>query len=194
MILLRPLGVERQTELLLPVELVARSRQCVVAIAGTLPPACHIGCMRGDLVRDYTFTNVVCIRKSEMLLGRHVAQHVRPEPADHCCTDGARDVIVARRDVGHERPQRVEGRFVADPLRSLHVHLDLVHRDVSGPFDHHLDVALPCAFGELAHRIELGELRAIAGVCKAPRTQRVANRDRHIVLAQNLENFIEMLI
>ena len=48
-------------------------------------------------------------------------------PADHRRADAAGDVVVAGRDVGGERAERVERRFVA-PFELLgHVFLDEMH-------------------------------------------------------------------
>ena len=99
-----------------------------------------------------------------MLLGSDVAEHRRPEPADHGCADGAGNVVVAGGDVGDQRPERVEGRFVADLDLALDVLSDQMHRDVPGPLDHHLAVVRPGALGQLAQRFQLGELGLVVGV------------------------------
>jgi len=52
-------------------------------------------------------------RAAEMLLRRDVAEQRAAVPADHGGADGGRDVVVARRNVGGERPERVERRFAA---------------------------------------------------------------------------------
>ena len=75
----------------------------------------EVGRVRGDLVRDHAVLDVVLVRQAEMLFGRHVAEHRRAVPADHRRADGAGDVVVSGRDVGHERPERVERRLVAEP-------------------------------------------------------------------------------
>ena len=81
-----------------------------------------------------------------MLLRRDVAEHRRAVPAGQGRADAAGDVVVAGGDVGHERAEHVERRLVADFDLLLDVHLDLVHRDVAGAFDHHLRAAcLPAA-------------------------------------------------
>jgi hypothetical protein len=87
--------------------------------------------------------DVVAVGQAEMLLGRDVAEHRGAEPADHRRADAAGDVVVARRDVGDERPERVERRLAAGFELLVHVGLDLVHRHVAGALDHHL--ARPCA-------------------------------------------------
>jgi hypothetical protein len=57
--------------------------------------------------------DVVAVGQAEMLLRRHVAEHRRAEPADHGGADRARDVVVAGRDVGGQRAERVERRLAA---------------------------------------------------------------------------------
>ena len=74
------------------------------------------------------------------------------------------DVVVARRDVGGERAERVERRLAAFLQLLVHVDLDLVHRHMAGAFDHHLAAFLPGDLREFAQRLQLGELRAVVGV------------------------------
>src|SRR5437867_11070969 len=58
----------------------------------------------------------------------------RLAPTDHRRADAAADVVVAGRDVGGERPERVERRFAA-PLELFgHVFLDHVHGHVARSF------------------------------------------------------------
>ncbi len=65
---------------------------------------------------------------------------------------------------------------------------------MSRAFDHHLYVPRPGSPRELSQRIELGELGTIAGVGNAAGPQAVAERDRHVVLAQDVENVVEPLV
>ena len=125
--------------------------------------------------------HVVAIGQAQMLLRRDVAEHRAAEPADHRRADAGRDVVVARRDVRRQRPQRVEWRLVALGQLLFHVDLDLVDRHVAGPLDHHLAALLPGDLGELAQRLQLGELRAIVGVGDRARAQAVTQRERDVV-------------
>ena len=120
--------------------------------------------MGGDLVGNHALAHLLGVGQPEVFFPGHVAQHVRPVPPDHRRADRRRDVIVARGDVGHERPERVERRLVADRLLLADVLLDQVHRDMAGALDHHLDVLCPRARGELPQRLELGELGAVVRV------------------------------
>ena len=115
--------------------------------------------------------------KPEVLFGRDVAEHGGAVPADHGGADGGGDVVVAGSDVGDERPERVERRLVAELLFLLHLLFDLVHRNVAGAFDHHLNVVFPGLLGQLAESLQLGELGFVAGVGDAAGTQSVAQRE-----------------
>src|SRR5689334_12754548 len=103
-------------------------------------------------------------------------------------------MIVTRRNVRYERSKCVERRLITDFLHPFHVHLDLMHRDMSGSFDHHLNVPRPRPSGELTQSIELGELRAITGVGDAAGTQTVAERDSNVVIAEDVEHVVESLV
>ena len=81
-----------------------------------------------------------------MLGRRDVAQEVgAARGRGHSSADGGRDMIVARRDVGDERPQHVEGRVVAQALLQLHVGGDLVERHVARALHYHLHARIPRA-------------------------------------------------
>ena len=78
------------------------------------------------------------------------------------------DVVVAGRDIGRQRAQRVERRLVAELELPVHVLFDQVHRHVAGTFDHGLHVVLPRDLRQLAERLELAELRRVVGVGGQP--------------------------
>ncbi len=150
--------------------------------------------MRRDLVGDDAGLDVVAVGQAQMLLGCDIAEHRGAEPADHGGADRAGDVVVARRDVGRQRPQRIERRLVAVLELQVHVLLDLVHGHVAGALDHHLDVVLPGDLGELAQRPELGKLRLVVGVRDRARAQAVAERERHVVFAHEVADLVEALV
>jgi hypothetical protein len=118
----------------------------------------------GDLVGDDALLHVFLVGQAEVLLRRDVAEHRSAVPADHGRADRAGDVVVAGREVGHQRAQRVERRLVAELLLLLHLELDLVHRDVARAFDHHLHVVIPGDARQFAQRFQFGELGLVAGV------------------------------
>ncbi|SPV09075.1 Uncharacterised protein [Burkholderia cenocepacia] len=150
--------------------------------------------MRGELVRDDAFLHVVLVRQAEVLLRRHVAQHRGAEPADHRGADAGRDVVVTRRDVGGERPERVERRFLAPVELEIHVLLDQLHRHMAGAFDHHLHVVLPRDLREFAERLQFAELRFVVRVVDRAGTQAVAEREAHVVRLHDLADLFEVFV
>jgi len=109
-----------------------------------------------------------------MFLRRHVAQHGAAEPADHGRTNARGDVIVARGDVGGQRPQRIERRLAAFLELLVHVDLDLVQGHMARPFDHHLAAFFPRDLCQFAERLQFGELRAVVGVGNRAGTQAIS--------------------
>ena len=95
-------------------------------------------------------------------------------------------------DVGHDRTKHVERRLVAPLLFEPHVPLDLVHRHVARPFDHHLAVALSRTAAQFAHHLQLGELGFVAGVGDRSRPQPVPQTPRHVVLAHDVAQVVEV--
>src|SRR5258708_12766757 len=114
--------------------------------------------VRRNSVRDHADLHVVAVRQTEMLFGCDVAQHGRTIPADLCRTDGARDVVVARRDVRREWPERVEWRLLTPLELLVHVLLDQMHRDVARSLVHGLNLQLPPNPLDLPLRSQLSTL------------------------------------
>ena len=129
-----------------------------------------------------------------MLGRRHIAQEGRPAHRGNRPADSRRDVIVSRRNVRDERSQHVERRTLADRLLKLHIRRDLVHRDMARSLDHNLNVPVPRPLHELAEPEKLSDLTGVRRVRKAPRTARVAETDRHVIFAADIENLIEILV
>src|SRR5437899_3118915 len=73
----------------------------------------EVGGVSGDLVGDDAFAHIVLVRQTEVFLRRDITKHGGAEPADHRRADGGGDVVVAGRDIGRERAERVERRLVA---------------------------------------------------------------------------------
>ena len=63
-----------------------------------------------------------------------------------------------------------------------------------GPFDHHLHVVLPGLLGQLAQRLQLRELRLVAGIGHAAGPQPVAQREADVVLLEDLADVVEALV
>src|SRR5699024_10120526 len=87
-----------------------------------------------------------------------------------------------------------ERRPVALLYLTVHVFAYLVHRYVPRPLDESLHVLRPRPLHQLAHSIELGELRPVVGVADGSRTQPVAERERHVVLRANVADIVEVLV
>ncbi len=100
-------------------------------------------------------------------------------------------MVVARRDVGDERAEDVERGLVALDGLLLHVHGDLVHRDVPGAFDHHLAAAFAAPSGELAQGLQLGELGGVGGVGDRAGPEAIAQAPGHVVLAHDVAKVVE---
>ena len=145
-----------------------------------------------NLVGDNTLLDVLGVGQPQVLLRSHVAQERRPVVGGSRGPDGRGDVVVAGGDVGHQRPEHVKGRLLADLLLNLDVVLDLVERDVARPLHHDLHVGVPAALDELPQDPKLGELGCVGRVSQAARPKRVAKRDGHVVGLENLQNLVEV--
>ena len=134
------------------------------------PPAgrAHVGGVGGDLVRDHALPHIFGVGQAQVLLGCDIASMSAPSIRSWRPQWRSRNVVVARRDVDDEGAERIERRIVADLLHPANIHLDLLHRDVSGPFNHDLDVARPGSPRQLAQCVELGELGASLASCRHP--------------------------
>ncbi len=104
----------------------------------------------------------------------------------------ARDVVVAGRDIGDERSERIERRLAAFLELLIHVDLDLVHRHMAGALDHHLDIVLPGDLGQFAQGFEFGELGAVVGVGVGARAQPVTQRVADVIGPHDLVDLAEM--
>src|SRR5438552_12904580 len=102
------------------------------------------------------------------------------------------DVVVARGDVGRERPEGVEGRLVADLELALHVLLDEMHGDVARALDHDLRVRVPGDRRQLAERFELGKLGLVVRVGGRTGTKTVAQREGDVVGGHDLADLAEV--
>mmetsp|Transcript_62125 Transcript_62125/g.171845 ORF Transcript_62125/g.171845 Transcript_62125/m.171845 type:complete len:551 (-) Transcript_62125:4169-5821(-) len=129
-----------------------------------------------------------------MLLGRDVAEHGRAHPADHGRADGRGDVVVARRDVDGEGPQRVERRLVAGLELLVHIGLNHVQGHMAGAFDHGLHIVLPCDLCQLAQGAQLGELGLVVGIGQAAGAQAVTQREGDVVGLHDLADLFEVRV
>ena len=85
-------------------------------------------------------------------------------------------------------------RFAAFLELLLHVDLDLVHRHMTGAFDHHLAAFVPGDLRQFAQRLKLGELGTVIGVGDRTRPQAIAEREGDIIGAHDVANLVEPLV
>ncbi len=151
--------------------------------------------MGGDLVSYTTLLDILDRGQAEMFSWGHVTEERGAMVRCRCGgPDCARDVVVARENVGDERPEHVERSAVAELDLLLDVHLDLVERDVPGALDHGLDPHVPGPVDQLAQRLQLSELGLVGGVGQAPGSEPVAQRMRHVVLLHDRADLVEQLV
>src|SRR5579872_2328473 len=115
-------------------------------------------------------------------------------PADHRRPDGGCDVVVAWREIGHERAQSIEMRLVAHFFLFFDLHLYLIQWDMAWPLDHYLNVIFPSSLGQLAKRLQFGELGRVTGIGKRSRTQPVTQGETHVVLLEDFADVFEIFV
>src|SRR5262245_54917782 len=146
----------------------------------------QISRVSGDLISDHAIPHVLFVGKTKMFFRRNVAEHRSAKPSDHRRADRRSNVIVSRRYVGDQRPQRIERSFVTDCQLALDVLFYQVKWNVPRSFDHHLAIHVPRDAGQLAESLELGKLRFVVRVCDRSRPQAVAETERHVISAHDL--------
>jgi hypothetical protein len=72
--------------------------------------------------------------------------------------------------------------------------LNLVHRDVSRPFDHDLHVVTPGDPGQFSQGFKFCKLGRVTGIGNRPRTEPVAERESNIIFLEDPANTLEVLI
>ena len=108
--------------------------------------------------------------------------------------NAAGDVVIAGRNVGGQRTEGVERRFVAGIEFPVHVVLHALQRHVAGAFDHHLHIVLPRNLRQLAEGFELAELGLVVGIGDRAGAHAITQGKRHIVLLANFADFLEAFV
>ena len=103
-------------------------------------------------------------------------------------------MVVTGGNVGDQRTEHIEGCLVALLHLLFDVELDLVQRHVTRTFDHHLNVMLPGATGQLAQSLQLSQLSCVRGVVLTTRTQRIAQGEGAVVALEDLADVVEARI
>ena len=135
--------IERKIELVFPPEFEAGFRKRIVQRPAAGVALCDIGGVSGDLVCDHSIFDILFVGQPQVLLRSNVAKHRGPEPADQRGSDSAGDVVISRRRIGDERPQRIKGRLMTHGKLPVHVLFDLVHRDMPRSLNHDLAIMRP---------------------------------------------------
>ena len=127
-----------------------------------------------------------------MLLGRDIAEHRCASPTDESGTNGTGDMVVARRDVGHQWTEGIERSMVALLLFTLHVFPNLLKRYMSRPLDKYLHILVPCPLHQFTHSVEFRKLRPVIGIVDGARPQTIAEGDGDIVPSADVADVVEM--
>ena len=176
----------------LPVQLPSRIRHPVVLVHGapySLGDICRMG---RNLRRHDALLHILQIRQCQMLRRRHIAKEGCTVCRGNGTADGCGNMVIARRNVRHQRSESIEGRTLADGLLNLHIGRNLVHGHMSRSLNHHLHIPCPGALGQLSQGHQLLDLADVRGIRKAARPAGISQRDGHIVFPADLQNFIEM--
>ena len=103
-------------------------------------------------------------------------------------------MIVAGRDIGDKRTERIEGRLVTHLTLFNYLHLDLIQRDMTRAFDHDLDVGFPSLLRQLTQRLEFGELSGVAGIGDAAGPETVTEGVADVILLEDLRDRVKVLV
>src|SRR5579885_3301157 len=153
----------------------------------------HISGVSGNLVGQYTLFDVFGVRQSEMLLWRDITQHRGAVPTDHGRADRAGDVVITRSNVDYERPERIERRFVTYFHLFFDLEFNLVHGNVAGAFNHHLNIMFPGLLRQIAQHLQFSKLSGVAGVADRAGPQAVAQRKADIMFLENFADIVKAL-
>ena len=143
-------GIQPQSKLVSPPKLETRFRKCVVANLSGWVTFRQVSRMCSDLVRDDAFSNIVSIGKPQMLFWGHITKHRTTVPADLCRPNPRSEMVISGSNIGRQRTQRVKRSLVTPLDLFLHILLNQVHRNVTGPFVHHLAAFSPSPLGQFA--------------------------------------------
>ena len=167
--------VKAQFKVLLPVQCRAGLGQFIVAVARARNAKRYVRCMSRDFVSNTPLFDVIFLRKPQVFLRRHIAQHACSVIASGGGANATRNVVVAREDVRHERPKNIERRAVAQRALQFHVEFNLIEGHVPRTFNHHLHAHAPGALSQLADRFQLRQLCAVCGISQSAWSKAITN-------------------
>ncbi len=141
---------------------------------------------------DHADLHIGAVGQAQMLFRRDIAQHRGAKPTDHRRPDGAGDMVIAGGDIGGQRPERIERRFAAGGQLLIHIGLDLVHRHMARPVDHHLIILGPSDLGQLTQRLQFGKLRGVVGIRDRTGAQAIAQTEADVIRPHDVADFVKM--
>ena len=153
-----------------------------------------VGCMGGYLVCHHTLAHIVLVGQCKVLLGSDIAEHCRAIPSYHRSTDGTRDMVVGRGDVGDKRTECIEWCTVALLYLSVHICTYLLHGHMARSLDKCLHVLFPCPLNEFAHRVEFGKLCRVVGVVGRTGAQTVAKGYGNVIFCADVADVVKVLV
>ena len=150
--------------------------------------------MSSDTRSDNALAHIVDVRQAQMLCRRYVAEEVCAAHCGQRAADSARDMVIARSNVGYERSEHIERCAMAEAFLQLHVRSNLVIGNMTRSFHHNLYALIPRTLRELAQVQQLLNLRTVSCVSDAARTQTVAQADGYVIFSADVENFVIILV
>ena len=171
-----------------------RSAHFIIPISRVGNSLSDISGMSGNLCRDYSLFHIVDIRQAKMLRRSDVTKESRSVLRGDCAANCRCYMIISGSYIRDNRTENIERRAVTKGFLNFHISRDLVHRHMSRPLNHDLDIFCPCALCKLTERYKLLYLSRVGSVRDTSRTAGVTQAQGHIVLTANLKNIVEMLV
>ena len=121
-----------------------------------------------------------------MLLRCDITQHACAVISRGCCTDATRNVVVSRKNISDKRTKHIKRCAVTKSALQFHVVFNLIERNMTWSFDHHLNTFSPSSFSQFANRFQLCQLCAVGCIGQTTGTQTIANRKCHVVFTHHI--------
>ena len=83
-------------------------------------------------------------------------------------------MVVAGSDIGHQRPEHIEGGAVAEAFLQFDVGFDLIQRHVAGAFNHHLNTGILGTLGQFTENNQFLNLGTVGRIGQATGTETVS--------------------
>src|SRR5690554_495166 len=184
--------IQAQMKLIEPTELIAGLAHGVIAQNGAGVPLGYIRRMGRQFKSNHPGLYILPVGQAQMFLWGYITKHRNAHLSHHGPANGGSNVVVARCNIGHQRPQCVKRRLHTLPQFLIHILLQKVHGHMSGALYHHLYVPVPGPLRQGTQDLQLSKLRPVVGIVQGTRSQSVAQRHPYAVGRQYLTNLVEM--